>query len=88
MAALRVGVAPLRIENRVEVDRQFVLALEAEGDRQFHPRRLLAELSELAVAELALVDEITQRAVGELGPIRASREARRSGTDKRDEAFP
>jgi hypothetical protein len=41
---------------------------------------LLAKLGELAVAELALVDEIAKRPVGELDPIRTAGKARRTGS--------
>jgi hypothetical protein len=41
---------------------------------------LLAKLGGLAVAELALVDEIAKRQVGELDPIRTAGKARRTGS--------
>ena len=59
-------------------------ALQTESDRQFYTRVLLAQLGELAVGELALVDEIAQRAVGELNPIRTAGKPRPSGSDKRN----
>ena len=62
----------------------FDWALQTERDRQFHARLLLAELSELAVAEFALVDEIAKRSFGELDPVRTAGKARRAGSDKRN----
>jgi hypothetical protein len=53
--------------------------LQTEGDRQFYTRVLLAQLGELAVGELAPVDEIAERTVGELNPIRTAGKPRRSG---------
>ena len=41
-AALRIGVAPIRVKDGVEFDREIVFALQTPGDRQFHPGVLLA----------------------------------------------
>ena len=57
-----MGVAPVPVKDSVEFDRELMLALKAEGDRQFHTRMLLAKLGELAVSELCvLLDEIAKR---------------------------
>jgi hypothetical protein len=45
---------------------------------------LQVKLGELAVSELAVVDEIAKRPVGELNPIRTASKARSAGSDKRN----
>lgn len=73
--ALWVGIVSIGIKDGVELDREIVFALQTECDRQFYTRMLLAKLVQLTVGQLALVDEIAERPVGEFSPIRTTGKA-------------
>jgi hypothetical protein len=75
MQGLRIGLNP--DEDAAGASRN----LRDRAQRVFAPPQ---KLGELAMAELALVDEIAKRSVSELNPIRTARKARRARSDKRN----
>ncbi len=70
------------MQQRLEINWSLSIIGEGRRNGKLNPRAEVPDLVQLCVCEFSLVDELTERAIGEINPSGAARELRGTSSDE------